>query len=314
MVVEFVRTGAGASRAANNARCIRRLTARAIWRCHVAHLPRTFAGDANDGASRIHAMSDQALQAELQRLQCLQALGITVYHPRYRLSGAKPSEHGIWPDGAAASQITASGAEATAARADAIAPRARTPVSPEVPVTPRAPASRPSLVPEDTTSTRSPTARPAAPTPKEATVAVENFQLLFLQVDDELALINQIPALARPQLQGKQLALLTNLLRWLGKSMPVQEPRMFRWPLPGLEQMAASMSAETSVLHFLEQARRERAFRFLLQLGPRAVTPPSSEWQTFATHSLDEMLALPSLKREVWETLLPLHALLHARA
>ncbi|MEY4641874.1 MAG: hypothetical protein RLZZ227_1868 [Pseudomonadota bacterium] len=143
-----------------------------------------------------------------------------------------------------------------------------------------------------------------------AQVAVQNFQLLLLQVDDDLAILNQIPALARPQLQDRQVALLTNLLRWLGKPMPAQTPRMFRWPLPGLEHMAASMSAGTSLLHFLEQASSERGFRFLLALGPQAVASASPGWQTFATHSVDEMLALPALKREAWQALLPLHALL----
>jgi hypothetical protein len=141
----------------------------------------------------------------------------------------------------------------------------------------------------------------------DAQSAVQNFQLLFLQVDDDLAIVNQIPALARPQLQDRQMALLTNLLRWLGKSVPAQAPRVFRWPLPGLEHMAASMSPQTSLLHFLEQAASERGFRFLLQLGPQAAAPATGAWQSFATHSLDEMLALPSLKREVWQTLLPLH-------
>jgi len=76
--------------------------------------------------------------------------------------------------------------------------------------------------------------------------------------------------------------------------------------------MAASMSAQTSLQHFLEQAHSERSFRFLLQLGPQAVGPEAKDWAAFATHSLDEMLALPSLKREVWQALMPLHAALHA--
>jgi hypothetical protein len=77
--------------------------------------------------------------------------------------------------------------------------------------------------------------------------------------------------------------------------------------------MAGSMSAETSLLHFLEQASSERGFRFLLQLGPQAVIPAAPAWEAFATHSLDEMLALPALKREVWQALLPLHAQLQVQ-
>lgn len=258
-------------------------------------------------------MRESSVQAELLRLQCLQALGITVYHPRFVLPGAKPSEQGPWPeadqaviDNAAAANSMPSAEKrpvveqtlrthAAVAKPDALPRR----VDVEVP---DAPAKRPA-----------PVTQAKAPHTGESTqAAVQNFQLLFLQIDDDLAIVNQIPALARPQLQEKQLVLLANILRWLGKTLPAQTPRMFRWPLPGLEHMAVSMNAQTSLLHFLEQAASERGFRFLLQLGPQAMAPAASAWQAFSTHSLDEMLALPSLKREVWQSLLPLHESLHA--
>lgn len=243
-------------------------------------------------------MTETSAQTELARLQCLQALGITVYHPRFRLPGAKPSVQGPLPEASAP----------LAERAPAVA---QAPAKPAKPLQPA-----PKRVEVDVPAAPVKKPAPAAPVPRAteagsdtapAPGAVQNFQLLFFQVDDDLAIVNQIPALARPQLQDKQLALLGNLLRWLGKSVPAQAPRVFRWPLPGLEQMAATMSPQTSLQHFLEQAASERGFRFLLQLGPQAATPAASAWQAFATHSLDEMLALPSLKREVWQTLLPLH-------
>ena len=43
-------------------------------------------------------MPETTVQSELLRLQCLQTLGITVYHPRFLLPGAKPSVQGPWPD------------------------------------------------------------------------------------------------------------------------------------------------------------------------------------------------------------------------
>lgn len=247
-------------------------------------------------------MSEQDLQAEIQRLQCLQALGITVYHPRFRLPGARPSLPGPWVrDTPQQDANQALARQPTEARpANPKPPRA----SIDIDVQPAGPAQP---------SANAAPATAALHTGNEATGTVANFQLLFLQVDVELALVNQLPALARPQLQDRQLALLSNLLRWLGKSVPVEAPRVFRWPLPGLEQMAAGMSAATSLLHFLEQACTERRFRYLLQLGPQAVAAPSSDWQAFATHSLDEMLALPGLKRDAWQALLPLHALLQAK-
>jgi hypothetical protein len=250
-------------------------------------------------------MSESSLHTEVSRLQCLQALGITVYHPRYRLPGAKPSVQGPWFD-----------ADVPAAEK---APRVEAPRSAPGPAT-GATAARPAPkrvdveVPAEAAKSATPAALASARhSADSAHATVQNFQLLFFQIDDDLAIVNQVPALARPQLQDRQMALLTNLLRWLGKSLPAHTPRVFRWPLPGLEHMAAAMNPQTSLLHFLEQAASERGFRFLLQLGPQAVTPAVSAWQAFATHSLDEMLALPSLKREVWQTLLPLHELLHVR-
>ncbi len=240
-------------------------------------------------------MSDPAAQAELMRLQCLQALGIAVYHPRFRLPGAKPSVLGPWPEAAAPES----------------APRVENARPVVAPIEPQRAPKRVEPAPVVKSTAPAYTSQHSA---ESAQPAVQNFQLLFLQVDDDIAIINQIPALARPQLQDKQLALLTNLLRWLGKPVPAQTPRMFRWPLPGLEHMAASMSAETSLMHFLEQASSERGFRFLLQLGPQAAAPAASAWQAYSTHSLDEMLALPALKREVWQSLLPLHAQLQGRA
>ncbi|HEY0961784.1 MAG TPA: hypothetical protein VGE69_05445 [Pseudomonadales bacterium] len=263
-------------------------------------------------------MSTAALDAEVQRLQCLQALGIAVYHPRFRLPGAKPSVQGPWPDARMELPHDA-GQRSEAERAAPVempsrddrraAERPREDDAPSMArtgarITFDAPTAAPTVVP------------PAVPQrrPASGAVPVQNFQLLFLQVDADLAIVNQIPALSRPQLQDRQLALLTNLLRWLGKSVPAQPPRVFRWPLPGLEHMAASMSADTSLLHFLEQACTERSFRYLLQLGPQAIAAASPAWQSFATHSLDEMLALPVLKREAWQALMPLHVLLHANA
>jgi hypothetical protein len=281
-------------------------------------------------------MSNPALEAEVQRLQCLQALGIAVYHPRFRLPGAKPSVQGPWPE------VDSSGDGAASRRGDT--PRAAHQVdmsvdaprpaiddrhfekpreavreASETQVAPQRPGLRMALDADLSTPAAKPAASASASAaaamaprkPANTAAAVQTFQLLFLQVDSELVVINQIPALARPQLHDKPLALLANLLRWLGKSMPAQAPRVFRWPLPGLENMAATMNAETSLLHFLEQACTERPFRYVLHLGPQAVAAPSSTWQSFATHSLDEMLAQPVLKREAWQALLPLHAHLH---
>ena len=279
--------------------------------------PFTFAGGGIGCAGRIHAMAEQpttppsaSAAEELQRLQCLQTMGITAYHPRFRLPGAKPSTLSALAETEVAAPVVRSTAPA------AVAPQERVRDAPvrergALVVVTRAEVTKTEDAKPVVAKTET-LAKAAATNKYQEGTPVQQFQLLFLQVDDDLAILNQIPALARPQLKDKQLALLTNLLRWMGKPVPAHTPRMFRWPLPGLESRAAGMQAETSVLHFLEQASSERGFRFLLLLGPQAMAPASTAWQSFATHSLDEMLALPALKREAWQSLLPLHAALHA--
>jgi hypothetical protein len=232
-------------------------------------------------------MREFSLATETARLQCLQALGITVYHPRMCLPGAAPSR--AWPVIEEESARVQEASVSTPARKEA---PAAAPANASV--SPQAPKSTPAVRAERAVE------MPGA--------SVGPFQLLFLQIDDDLAVLNQIPALARTQLQDKQRALLGNLLHWLGKSLPAQGPRVFRWPLPGLESLAGGMQPTSNVQQFLEQASAERGFRLLLMLGPQAAVPQAPDWQGIATHSLDEMLALPALKREVWQALLPLRA------
>ncbi len=151
-----------------------------------------------------------------------------------------------------------------------------------------------------------------------------HFQLLLFPVDTDLVILAQIPALAASRLQQTQQQLLGNILRWLGKTWPANTaPRVFKWPLPGVAITNNRKEAGASLTHFLEQAAIEQPFRACLLLGEQAAeclddsvvrhakakTRPWP-WQLHATHSLDEMLALPSLKREVWQSLLPLHAAL----
>src|SRR5690606_34383493 len=152
---------------------------------------------------------------------CLQALGITVYHPRYRLPGAKPSVQGPWPE------IEATAERDIGARIET--PRAAAAVE-MLQQNDSARAERPREIdtPAQRANVRAVFDAPVSPSPAQvappvaqprkpegAAVAVQNFQLLFLQVDADLVVVNQILALARPQLHDKPLALLTNLLRWL---------------------------------------------------------------------------------------------------
>lgn len=276
-------------------------------------------------------MNSSTSNAEVLRLQYLQAMGIITYYPRLQLPGALPSQACDWsfpekvertdPAVAAVAEPMPEPRQSTATRPrESAADLAGTlrhaawqadeqgiPV--EAPIKPTRPlgASRAESAPNKQEQVH----------PDEAL----HFQLLLLHVDADLAVVLQIPALGRPQLQDHQRLLLGNLLRWLGKGALLEHtPRVFRWPLPGLTLTNTRREAGASLLHFLEQACVEQPFRHLLLLGEAAAECLQAQheaapaqplaWQLTATHSLDELLALPQLKRAAWQTLLPLHAAL----
>jgi hypothetical protein len=258
-------------------------------------------------------MPVHAPNAEVLRLQYLQMLGITSYYPRFRLPGAKVSAQCEWPfaEGAVAklANETTPVAEQAARVATAAAPR----------VAVEGPSRGP--VREASRKEPAPVVAGGAGAATEAGDAV-HLQLLLMSVDAELAVLNQIPALARPQLQERQQLLLGNILRWLGKAADgMHAPRLFKWPLPGLTVTNTRSEAGASLSRFLEQAVIEQPFRHLLVLGEHAAdclaayaatgqAHPTQPWRMLTTHSLDEMLAMPQLKRAVWQDLLPLHAAL----
>ena len=108
-----------------------------------------------------------------------------------------------------------------------------------------------------------------------------------------------------------------HVLRWFGVGAALLEHRVFKLPLPGLIQTATDAgTAGLGLGHFFEQAAYEQPFSELLLFGqqiadsldhaPRreAVVP----WQVTSTHSLDELLSQPLLKRDTWQALLPLQA------
>ena len=145
---------------------------------------------------------------------------------------------------------------------------------------------------------------------------VAPFRLLFAVLDAELAVALQVPALAQAGLREQEQRLLQNLLRWLGYALPAQDALLqYRWPLPGASGRA--MAARTLTL-FLQQAASTHAFRHLLVLGPAPAAclqeANVGAWQSWSTHGLTEMLALPQLKRDVWLQLQPLQRLLQQRA
>lgn len=256
---------------------------------------------------------EPAPNPEAQRLLLLQAMGIRSWYPRFQLPGALPSVACAWlPDEPLADATTTQQAAVVTAPAMTAIPAA---VEPQRPV----PAASP--VPELTT----PAVHPARATARRQDVTQSRlqaepattltFQVVLLLADKGLAICNQLPALARPGLGRSEQLLLNNMLLWLGCSLqPGSVQRHFSWPLPGLANTDAELAGKG--LHsFLAQAQQDSGFTRLLLLGSSSVeclqphlAGGDLRWQTWCTHSLSEMLALPELKRSAWQQLQTLHA------
>lgn len=232
---------------------------------------------------------DSTFFPEITRLQYLQQLGITSYYPRFVLDGAAPSPACAWPQLEPAVQ--------EAVRRDAAPP----------------PAPRVSVSAVDLA--------PPAHDRQDSTPAAQ-LHLVLLRAGEALALCCQLPLLTRSGLATRQQQLLDNILRWLDPGAVSGEQRVFKWPLPGLEHTVTDAGmAGLSLGHFFEQAACEQAFSELVVFGQQVAdclhSAPRRDtvapWQVTTTHSLDELLSQPLLKRDTWQTLLPLRLRLSQR-
>jgi hypothetical protein len=261
------------------------------------------------------SLPEQQPNPEAQRLLLLQAMGIRSYYPRFRLPGALPSVACAWLGDEVPHRPVVTGSDARPV--SALLPEALLNsdiMPPEPQVRPSTPAAAP--VPISPVQ-KVPTAplRRTAPQATAEPAAGLSFQVLLLQADKGLVICNQLPAVARPALGRGEQQLLNNMLLWLGCSLqPGAAQRHFSWPLPGLTTTDADLAGK-GLLSFLAQAQQDSGFTHLLLLGNSSVeclqphlNDGNVPWQTWCTHSLSELLALPELKRSAWQQLQTLHA------
>lgn len=174
------------------------------------------------------------------------------------------------------------------------------------------PGSRPD--PERTSAPRSKGNSESSESSRRNAAPEPAFQVLLIQADKGLAICNQLPLTARAALGRGELQLLQNLLAWLGCAvLPGAVQRHFAWPLPNVPAGDPQLAGR-SLQSFLLQASQETGFTRLLLLGGssvdclQALPQGNVPWRAWSTHSLSELLALPSLKREAWLALQSLHA------
>lgn len=259
-------------------------------------------------------MPTSAPSSELRKLRILQEMGITLYLPRYRLPGAAPSRVQPWPwlsprEVTAPSESLASVVDAAAREEAHSAPPRRVEVNAE--------SRRPRVPQIEIEVSQAPASTPTEkPVTKPAALAAANeaevrFQALLFPVAPQLAVLAFVPALAQPQLQERERNLLYNILRWLGVSEPqLRSPRPFLWPIPNLPGGGLTL-AGASLRAFLDQAQREEKFARVLVFGgllndALEAAGGGAPGELHPTYSLQEMTAVPALKRECWLSLIPL--------
>jgi hypothetical protein len=138
------------------------------------------------------------------------------------------------------------------------------------------------------------------------------FQLLFGVAARGVAVVLQLPKQSAPSLKPSEQKLLHNLLHWLGVTSPSAESyRSYQWPLPGFA-ITNTEAAKRGLQMFLAQAAAESSFQHLVVLGSLPldgrtdVAAASVSWRCWCAPSLAEMLTVPALKSDAWQSLLPL--------
>lgn len=165
------------------------------------------------------------------------------------------------------------------------------------------------------------------------TETTPRFRLQYRRINKQLAVLQEVPVHAQQQLTSQTTQLLNNILRALDVE-PEEENQanptgseLFNWPLSSElpAEEATPRRASQALLGFIAMRRQRDDFRNLLvftsqtgqivELLPEAETATGGDyridkldcWLTRVS-SLQEMLSLPSIKREVWQDLQPLRA------
>lgn len=273
------------------------------------------------------------MREELRRRQALlHAMGITTWYPRVLLPGAPPpldwseDEEPAAGQGAAAPEALPEGGMTAADVPPAALHSADVAAGAGFGPAPARVAPRP-LPTFDDRPPASPAASSAAPHRPTTGLAPDaeaapRFTLVFLAASPGLGLVVLLPQTAEPWLGPVRRALLSELLlARVGQGLsPELDERPFRWPLgPGLD--ASASAARAALGGFLESQAEEAGCRLLLVLGEqlKSLLPlspeaqrgipyplPEQPWRLLLTRSLDEVLTVPGLKRELWQDLAPL--------
>lgn len=308
---------------------------------------------------------------ESQRLAYLQELGIQTYFPRRALPGAKPS-NGYSTNSLSAEKTRINAQRETAndqeSRLSALRRATSLPVSAgasaaSLPESGTAHAgleqARALLINEQRvaaeikSTSRAETAESAAPpvsvmppsrekaeritqevAPEVASETAVNFVFAYFAVNDDVAVVNELPWAGNAQVRGEHKVLLAKILSAISVdcSPETLAPVVFRWPIEGMPDDLEGQSARNMLEGFMARRLKIKPARFLLVLAEQSsqymfpadfskaasaegfATHPRLPCQVLVTRSLDAMMASRQVKSVVWSALQPLKQMLERPA
>lgn len=279
---------------------------------------------------------------ERQRQAYLQVMGIQTLYPRRRVAGARPSPAYDYPvqetAAADAKPLTETQAQATAGSGVMTSLRSRLTDLPGTEA-----RRKPALAAEQSRDRRADSAGKqqtrsagtelqAAPGAEKDVADYLRFKVNYLQFGQQLAVLQEVPWQTGDQNNTETEILLRNILLALDLPVPEQLPRVevFNWPLsPDMPDAEATREHAAQALGGFIAMRRQRdgfanllvftaQLQALLTGADQSETSADFHWQKLNCHitsvtSLQAMLAVPALKKEVWQQLQPLRTRLQAK-
>ncbi len=268
---------------------------------------------------------------ELKRQAYLGAMGIQTYFPRMRLAGAKPSP-------AYAVQVETKAdlptVEVTSVTEDspAVAQLKSLASSGKKPGVSPLHAAAVSLRDEQNSGqiqskpSRGRSPQEYAEVPQQTKIDVEpdnelRFSLLYFRINEKLAVIDELPHQISGQLNKESLILLKAILAALGQHISNTDLKaeLFSWPLDTGYSMKNSPAIEAgkALSGFLQMRQEIDGFDNLLVFAGQVEslmlnqknTRPEHDFESdrgyfiTVTSSLHSILAVPTLKRDVWQKL-----------
>ena len=258
---------------------------------------------------------------ERKRQAYLEVMDIQTYFPRQQLPGAKASPEYDFP---ALSTVLPARNESVQGKAEIAAKSAREGSGLDAieELRSRPPASRKAMVTPIRQSSEVPESENESGSVSAADLQNSlNFTLRYYRINERLAVLDEVPTQGSRQLSEESLALMQAILKALGQEgfEPSRTAEEFSWPLlsgysmkntPGIEaakaisgflQMRKETDGFTNLLVFAGEVE-DVLLQFDASKNARDFESSKGYFIT-VTHSLASMLAVPTLKRDVWQHL-----------